>query len=435
MLKKLIAVGVFCAVFLTQVLMGVADAAPKMAQNESVVQEGLVPQAAAGSSMQTAKSTYLYAKGTKNSSKLLKLGAGTKVTVKKNGKTWIQVSVSGKTGYVNGAYLKTSGSTPKSAAAVALKAGSVMQTTASTGVYAKATKNSTKILSLSTGNKVTVKKDGKTWAMIAASGKTGYINRGYLTASKSSASSSTTSTTSTKVPTSSTSKAEIYTDQVANNVIKIKLISHNGKKLKAMIAKGSQTAYYNLLATTGYQTFPLNMGTGTYKVSALENISGTSYKYIASKSVTVSSTSTSAYLISTSEVNFNASMAPIKLAASLANGKTESQKVQAIYNWVVNNIDYDRYKNPPAGYVPSIVNTYNTRKGICYDFAALFAAMLRSQGVPTKLVKGYADNVNGYHAWNEVYISGKWYTVDTSYDAQVKGSMYKYSGYHKTSES
>jgi transglutaminase-like putative cysteine protease len=178
------------------------------------------------------------------------------------------------------------------------------------------------------------------------------------------------------------------------------------------------------------------MGTGTYKVSVLENISGTSYKYIISKTVTVSGTSTSAYLISTSEINFYSSMAPIKLAASLTSGKTtDSQKVQAIYNWVVNNIDYDRGKNPAAGYVPSIVNTYNTRKGICYDFAALFAAMLRSQGVPAKLVKGYADNVSGYHAWNEVYINGKWYTIDTSYDAQVSGSMFKYSGYHKTSES
>jgi len=128
-------------------------------------------------------------------------------------------------------------------------------------------------------------------------------------------------------------------------------------------------------------------------------------------------------------------MAPIKKAASLTKGKTASQKVKAVYKWVVAKINYDRKKNPPAGYVPSITQTYSSKKGICYDFAALFAAMLRSQGVPTKLVKGYADKVSGYHAWNEVYVNGKWQTIDTSYDAQVGGSMYKKSGYHKTSES
>jgi transglutaminase-like putative cysteine protease len=128
-------------------------------------------------------------------------------------------------------------------------------------------------------------------------------------------------------------------------------------------------------------------------------------------------------------------MAPVRLAASLSSGKSTSEKVKAVYDWVVSHIDYDFGKNPQAGYVPDIVDTYNSKDGICYDFAALFAAMLRSQGVPTKLVKGYADNVSGYHAWNEVYVGGKWYTVDTSNDAQVHGSMYKTSGYHKTSES
>jgi hypothetical protein len=60
--------------------------------------------------------------------------------------------------------------------------------------------------------------------------------------------------------------------------------------------------------------------------------------------------------------------------------------------------------------------------GICYDFASLFAGMLRSIGIPAKLVKGYADNIDGYHAWNEVYIkeTDEWITIDTSFDAQMK---------------
>ena len=42
--------------------------------------------------------------------------------------------------------------------------------------------------------------------------------------------------------------------------------------------------------------------------------------------------------------------------------------------------------------------------------SAMAAAMLRSQGVPTKLVIGYADQT--YHAWNEVYLDGGWQRCD-----------------------
>ena len=41
------------------------------------------------------------------------------------------------------------------------------------------------------------------------------------------------------------------------------------------------------------------------------------------------------------------------------------------------------------------------KKGICFDYAALMAGMLRSQGVPCKLVVGYAGKA--YHAWINVY--------------------------------
>ena len=41
------------------------------------------------------------------------------------------------------------------------------------------------------------------------------------------------------------------------------------------------------------------------------------------------------------------------------------------------------------------------KSGICFDYAALMTAMLRTQGIPTKLVVGYAGSV--YHAWISTY--------------------------------
>ena len=42
------------------------------------------------------------------------------------------------------------------------------------------------------------------------------------------------------------------------------------------------------------------------------------------------------------------------------------------------------------------------KKGICFDYAALMAGMLRSQGVPCKLITGWVDN-GAYHAWINVW--------------------------------
>ena len=46
-------------------------------------------------------------------------------------------------------------------------------------------------------------------------------------------------------------------------------------------------------------------------------------------------------------------------------------------------------------------NVLAAKKGICFDYAALMTGMLRSQGVPCKLVVGYAGTV--YHAWINVW--------------------------------
>jgi transglutaminase-like putative cysteine protease len=87
---------------------------------------------------------------------------------------------------------------------------------------------------------------------------------------------------------------------------------------------------------------------------------------------------------------------------------------------VVDNIEYDSAKvyNLMYDYLPDIEKTYLEKTGICYDYASLFAAMLRSIGIPAKLVKGYSkENPDVYHAWNEVLLNGKWIVVDTTLDA------------------
>ena len=41
------------------------------------------------------------------------------------------------------------------------------------------------------------------------------------------------------------------------------------------------------------------------------------------------------------------------------------------------------------------------KKGICFDYAALMTGMLRSLGIPCKMIFGYAGKA--YHAWISVW--------------------------------
>ena len=54
-----------------------------------------------------------------------------------------------------------------------------------------------------------------------------------------------------------------------------------------------------------------------------------------------------------------------------------------------------------SGYLPDLDEVLASGKGICFDYAALMAGMLRSQDIPCKLVVGYADTA--YHAWISVW--------------------------------
>ena len=77
--------------------------------------------------------------------------------------------------------------------------------------------------------------------------------------------------------------------------------------------------------------------------------------------------------------------------------------------------DFVRATTVQTGYLPVVDEVLSQGKGICFDYAALTACMLRTQGIPTRLEIGYADTV--YHAWNTVLIDGQWLRVDTTAEA------------------
>lgn len=212
----------------------------------------------------------------------------------------------------------------------------------------------------------------------------------------------------------------LYNSRLEYGIIGITYPTEEGIRYKVAISKGSETYYYDY---TGPETelYPLQLGNGEYTVSLLRNVSGNKYIVVGKETVQLNLEDENVvYLQSVQNVRFDAGMGPVLKAEELTRGlENTSDKVEAIYRYIVSNIKYN-YNfdyNLDNQYIPNTEDTFITRTGICYDFASLFAAMLRSQGIPAKLVKGYSVNVEGYHAWNEVLIDGNWVVIDTAYDA------------------
>ena len=117
-----------------------------------------------------------------------------------------------------------------------------------------------------------------------------------------------------------------------------------------------------------------------------------------------------------------------------ADCDTDEEKVKAIYEWIIHNFEYDYECDPIIQYF-NVRKTSNTKKGICYDFAHLFAALCRSQNIPYYVVDGTKiDNANYHHTWNRAYFNGDWWNVDVTFDAiqiQSKNKLYGFQEIEK----
>lgn len=186
--------------------------------------------------------------------------------------------------------------------------------------------------------------------------------------------------------------------------------------------------------------FPLTGGSGIYNVGIYELISDNNYSILFNEDITASSIDEyKPYLYPNQYVNFDANTQAISLASSLVEpANSDLEAIQYVYNYVISNIvyDYDKAENVESTYIPDIDHILSIKKGICFDYASLMAAMLRSQNIPTRLEIGYAGDA--YHAWISTYVkdigwingiiefNGKdWEIMDPTFAANMSDSKLK----------
>ena len=186
------------------------------------------------------------------------------------------------------------------------------------------------------------------------------------------------------------------------------MVAYSGSADKLLIqVEGSDNIPYRYYFDPDgkYSALPLTAGNGNYAVTAYENVGDNRYAVVFTKTVEVTLENEALpFLYSNQYVNFDENTKAVAKAKTLTKGKTEIEAVQAIYQYVIKNVVYDDEKaaTVKSGYLPNVDETLKTKKGICFDYAALMTAMLRSSGIPTRLDIGYATNI--YHAWISTYL-------------------------------
>lgn len=187
-------------------------------------------------------------------------------------------------------------------------------------------------------------------------------------------------------------------------------------RLKLQVVSGDRSYNYDIPADGSPIFCPINMGNGSYNFRIMQNTSGSNYVEIASTSANVKLTSDfEPFLHPNVYCDFSESSACVALARQLtADSKTQADALKAICTYVEDNIKYDNAKAAElltaTGYIPNPDATLASGTGICFDYASLGAAMLRSVGIPCRIITGYVSPNGIYHAWIMVYIDGTWST-------------------------
>lgn len=93
------------------------------------------------------------------------------------------------------------------------------------------------------------------------------------------------------------------------------------------------------------------------------------------------------------------------------------QRVQAINQWVHEHLEFGyRWASPTK----TAHSALTEGRGVCRDYAHLGIALCRALNIPARYCTGYLSQIDGppsndpmdFAGWFEVYLSGRWLTVD-----------------------
>lgn len=200
-------------------------------------------------------------------------------------------------------------------------------------------------------------------------------------------------------------------------------------KMKMRVQKGDVTMTYDMNLKGEYDIFPLQLGSGHYDILLYENVSGKKYSQAGYLGLDVQlDREDAAFYYPNQYVDYTILSAAVAKAAELCDGMTDPLQIyETLCNYMKTSFLYDYVKavTVQAGALPDIDGSFEKKMGVCQDLSAILACMLRTQGLPCRLIIGYADKQ--YHAWTTTEINGKEYFFDPTAALNAIATVKDYS--------
>jgi len=208
------------------------------------------------------------------------------------------------------------------------------------------------------------------------------------------------------------------------------------KKLKVRVSMGDNTTLTYDLNTEGeYEVFPLQYGSGKYTFKLYKNVSGK--KYAEDGKVTLSvdmEDENRAFLYPNQYINYDENTSAVLEAEKLCGEMTDEQEIfDTVCEYMRTHFTYDFVKSVTvkSGTLPDIEGTWTKHMGICQDLSAVMVCMLRSQGIPARMMIGTL-NQNLYHAWVTAIVNGEevFFDPTAALNAVNRNSTYTVERYY-----
>lgn len=181
------------------------------------------------------------------------------------------------------------------------------------------------------------------------------------------------------------------------------------KRLKLRVTQGEHSVMYDLNNKNEFEVLPLQFGNGKYRLNLYKQVSGSRYTEEGVISMKVEMPDVNRpFLYPNQYINYTPENKAVQKADELCAGlQTGREKYKAITEYVTHAFVYDfvRAVTTKGDGLPDVDYCFNKGMGICQDLAATSVCMLRSQGVPAKLVIGNASGQ--YHAWVQATVDGE----------------------------
>jgi transglutaminase-like putative cysteine protease len=107
-------------------------------------------------------------------------------------------------------------------------------------------------------------------------------------------------------------------------------------------------------------------------------------------------------------------------------------RVQAITNWVHDNVTFDYATARPT---KTALDVLAERTGVCRDFQHLAITFCRALNIPARYATGYLGDIGipsrgpmDFSAWFEAFLDGRWWTFDARHNTPQVGRVLMAAG-------